>query len=66
MSLFTKATCGANEYGAVRTVGGAYVKYGRVEVCVDGNWGTVCRDGWTDEDAHVVCRQLGYRGGKLS
>ena len=66
MFLFTKAACGANEYGAVRIVRDTYVRYGRVEVCVDRIWGTVCEVGWTDENAQVVCRQLGYSGGKLS
>ena len=46
--------------GTIRLIGGSRTSEGRVEVCFNNTWGTVCDDGWTDVDASVVCRQLGY------
>jgi len=38
----------------------ADVVHGRVEVCVGGRYSTICDRFWTNTEASVVCRQLGY------
>ena len=45
--------------GDVRLLEGSTSLEGRVEVCKNNGWGTVCDDGWGKSDATVVCRQLG-------
>ena len=45
--------------GAIRLQGGS-VTQGRVEICHENSWGTVCDDSWGPADAQVACRQLGF------
>lgn len=45
--------------GDVRLVGGSSPTEGRVEICFDRLWGTICGSNWDYRDAAVTCRQLG-------
>ena len=48
--------CEDNE---VRLVNGSSVLEGRVEICLNNAWGTVCTDVSSVDDATVICRQIG-------
>ena len=66
------ATCASSENGNVRLADGFTPKEGRVEICAldpkgttdtsddEQVWGTICDDYYTDDDAGVVCKALGY------
>ena len=46
--------------GDIRLVDGTTRNEGRVEICWNNTWGTVCDDRWSRADAIVACRQLGF------
>ena len=48
------------KHGSIRLAGSSDPLRGRVEVCVNGTWGSVCNDYWHNNDARVACRQLGF------
>ena len=59
MQLCIDTTC---EEDAVRLVGGHSTKEGRVQVCHNAEWHSVCSDEWTDSEAvaDVICSTIGY------
>ena len=46
--------------GDTRLVNGGIGNEGRIEICFDGFWGTICDNGWDNVDAAVACRVLGF------
>ena len=51
------------ERAPVRLMGSTPYR-GIVELYVESMWTTICDSYWNNKDAAVVCRQLGFRGGK--
>ena len=52
--------------GDIRLVAGSATNEGRVEVCNNNMWGSVCDQGWDISDARVACRHAGYSGDATS
>ena len=46
--------------GDLRLVNGSTPLEGRLEICKNNTYGTICDDQWDVLDAQVACRQLGY------
>ena len=46
--------------GDIRLVNGSNQLEGRLEICINNVWGTVCSQGFTADDAEVVCNQLKF------
>ena len=44
----------------VRLMDGPSKASGRIELCHNGTWGTICSDFWDNIDASILCKQLGY------
>ena len=46
--------------GDIRLNSSSSVGRGRLELCYNNLWGTVCNSGWDSADTQVACRQLGF------
>lgn len=46
--------------GDLRLVNGSSIREGRVELCINNTYGTICDYRWDTLEAQVACRQLGY------
>ena len=51
---------GRCDEGSVRLADGVIEQEGRVEVCSNGVWTSVCDHSWGRTEAYVVCKQMGY------
>ena len=46
----------------IRLTGGDHHFESFVEICLNKMWGLISQSGWNDNNAKVVCIQLGYSG----
>jgi hypothetical protein len=49
-----------NQEGSIRLSNGTYSNEGRVEICLNGYWGTICSNGWDENDAFITCKRVGH------
>ena len=74
VTVTVERPCKDSYQGAVRLAGENRAmpdREGRLEICYDDGdedmsdgdgWGVICDDYWTDNEANVACRQLGFVG----
>ena len=58
--MCTTADPGLCNEGNVRLANGTVEQEGRLEICINGVWGSICDYSWDQSDAYVACKQLGY------
>ena len=47
--------------GDIHLVGGTEDYEGRLEICINQVWGTICSRNWDNTETKVTCRQLGFQ-----
>ena len=63
MSINYAYCVGEHDQGRLRFINFTYIfsTAGRLEIYLNGHWGTICSSGFGAEDAILACNQLGYR-----
>ena len=54
---FSDTICNESD---VMLVDGSEMHNGRVEICLENKWQTICDKSWDSNDAQVVCGELGF------
>ena len=57
-TVVTSQPCSVN--GAVRLADGQSPNEGRVDICINKNWDSICGYAWQSPEANVACRSLGF------
>ena len=54
---------GEHNQGRLRFINSSYIfsSAGRLEIYLNGHWGTICSVGFGSQDATLACNQLGYK-----
>jgi len=58
INLCAEETTVCDRDGNIRLAGGRHSGEGKLEMCRNGVWGTICNRGWDDIDAQVACTEL--------
>ena len=60
ISLYLHCSCIVCSDDDIRLVGGPNEFEGRLEYCLNSEWGHVCGAQWNTVNGQVACRQLGH------
>lgn len=60
INVLTVATTNNCTEGEIRLANNSTESEGRVEICVNGLWGTMCPNNTSTLDVKTICKQLGF------
>ena len=61
-SLADKQTMYSNcSDGELRLAGKVTARSGRLEICYNRAWGSICNYAWDTTDTNLACQQLGFQ-----